>query len=94
MAIRIIQAGIDPQPARSGQTVRGRVEVQSDRQVTEVVAYGPTGEMYRLNPEGEGRFTATATVPWNADPGTYSLTVVARNEGGETAWQTVTVTIA
>jgi len=33
-------------------------------------------------------------VPWNADPGTYSLTVVARNEGGETAWQTVTVTIA
>jgi hypothetical protein len=94
MAISITRAEIDPQPAKRGQAVKGTVEVQSDQRVTEVVAYGPGGEVHRLAPEGEGRFVASTTVPWDADPGTYSVTVVARSEGGEVARQGVNVTIA
>ncbi len=94
MALQISKVEITPDPLRAGGTVEAICWVTGDEPVSTVVAYLPSGESLYFNPQEEGKFVLRETVPWEASPGVYEVTLVARGKSGTVDRRYLSITVA
>jgi nitroimidazol reductase NimA-like FMN-containing flavoprotein (pyridoxamine 5'-phosphate oxidase superfamily) len=94
MALQISKVEITPNPLQAGKGVEAICWITGDEPVSTVVAYLPNGESLYFSPQEEGKFILRETVPWEASPGVYEITLVARGKSGAVDRRYVSVTVA
>jgi len=101
MAISIGEIKYSPDPMVAGGKVKATFNITADAGVASVKLYTPdyrTLEAYDDGTHGDdvagnGIFTLTSDVPYDADPGAYDVTLVITDKKGEVVRKTASVRI-
>lgn len=87
MAIQILDIQIEPNPLVAGKTVKVTCKVESSEEIQSVHVYDPRDWMLKMYDDGthgddtagDGIYTLTETVPYDAPPGAYYSTLIVRD---------------
>lgn len=94
--IEEIQVSVSPDALRAGSDAIIEAKLVGDASAASCVGAAVVGyDIYeRLTPVGEGTYRLQTTVPWEASPGTYHLSVYAvGSDGSRLKEVTIPVTI-
>lgn len=97
MAITISGVKFNPDPLVGGKEVKATCKVSADAGVKSVIVYDPRGWTIKMYDDGthgdeeagDGVYTLTEHVPYDADSGTYSSTIVVRDNDDNVERKTV-----
>ncbi len=97
MAIQISDIKVEPNPLVAGKLVKVTCKVEASEGVQSVQVYDPRDWMLKMYDDGthgdetagDGVYTLTETVPYDAPPGTYYGTVIVRDNQNNVERQSV-----
>jgi hypothetical protein len=97
MAIHIVDTKIVPDTLMAGKDAKVFCKVDSSADIQSVQVIDPRDWVLKMYDDGthgdeaagDGVYTLTEQVPYDADPGWYDAMIVARNSTGEVARKTV-----
>ena len=101
MAITISDVKFDPEPLVAGKDVKATCKVSADAGVKSVTVYDPRGWAIKMYDDGthgdekagDGVYTLTEHVPYDADSGTYSSTLVVKDNDDNVERKSVSIQI-
>ncbi len=101
MAISIDEVKYTPDPMTAGGKVKATCKVTSDVDIESVKLYDPDYQVTQAYDDGthgddvagDGIYTLETTVPYDAPPGTYYVTLVATDKEGDSERKSVPVRI-
>ncbi len=93
MAINIGGIKYTPDPLVAGSKVKAAFEVSADDGIESVKLYDPEYNVMHAQDAGDGTYTLEETVPYDAPPGTYYVTLVVTDKADNTERKTVPIKI-
>ncbi len=99
MAISINEIKYTPDPMKAGSKVKATCAVTADGAIESVKLYDPEYQVIQAYDDGthgdevagDGVYTLETTVPYDAPPGTYYVTIVATDKDGNSERKNVPV---
>lgn len=82
MSLQINRVEVNPTPAQAGGPIEATCWITSDEEIESVAVYLPNGEVWHFQQVEKGKYSLKGSVPWEASPGVYDVTVVARSKAG------------
>ena len=101
MAISIDEIKYTPDPIKAGGKVKGTCKVTADGDIESVKVYDPDYNVFQAYDDGthgddvagDGVYTMETTIPYDASPGTYYVTIAVTDKEGNTERKSVPVEI-
>ena len=83
MAINIEEIKYNPDPLVAGSKVKATFKITADEGIASVKLYTPDYRTLEAQDSGNDVYTLESDVPYDADPGTYDITLVVTDKKGE-----------
>jgi len=83
MAISVEEIKYIPDPLVAGSKVKATFKIKSDEDIASVRLYTPDYRTLEAKDSGDGIYTLETDVPYDADPGSYDVTLVVTDKKGE-----------
>jgi hypothetical protein len=101
MAITISDVRIDPQPLVPGRPVKVTCRIESSEEIRHVQIYDPRDYVLKMYDDGthgdavagDGVYTLTETVPYDAPAGSYSCTLIVRDAANNVERRSATIEV-
>jgi len=101
MAITISEIKFEPETLVAGKKMKATCKIKADSEIKSVTVYDPRGWALKMYDDGthgddeagDGIYTLTENIPFDADAGTYSSTVVVKDNDDNIERKTITFNI-